>query len=225
MALILSIDTGTELAGICLTRDDHSLGILRNDDQKDHAAWLHPAIKQLIENAGFGLQELSAVACNAGPGSYTGLRVGMATAKGLCYTLNIPFITENSLRIMSLAAQQQPFPKADFFICPMIDARRLEVFTALYDRDLKEVIPPTAIILGENSFSAQLNEKAVLFLGSGIIKWKSICGHPNAYWLDQPFLASHLAGIAYQKFLDGQFSGLHSTEPFYLKEFYTHKKK
>src|ERR1700751_4291526 len=111
MGLILSIDTGTEEAGICLARNEHTLGLLRNNEQKDHAAWLHVAIKQLMENTGIGLQDLNAVACSAGPGSYTGLRVGMAAAKGLCYTLKIPLITENSLKIMALAGREQPFER------------------------------------------------------------------------------------------------------------------
>jgi tRNA threonylcarbamoyladenosine biosynthesis protein TsaB len=226
MGLILSIDTGTEQAGICLARDEHTLGILRNDDQKDHAAWLHPAIRQLMENTGFAFQELSAVACSAGPGSYTGLRVGMASAKGLCYALKIPLIMENTLRVMALAACQQAFEKPDYFICPMIDARRMEVFAAVFDRDLNEILPGAALILDPHSFDDELNQKPILFLGSGIMKWRQICLHPNAFYLEQqPFLASHLASIAHEKFSKKQFSDVHWAEPIYLKEFYTHKKK
>lgn len=225
MGLILSIDTGTEQAGICLARDEHTLGILRNDDQKNHAAWLHPAIRQLMENTGFALQELNAIACSAGPGSYTGLRVGMAAAKGLCYALKIPLILENSLRVMALAAREQAFHKPDYFICPMVDARRMEVFTALFDRDLNEILPGSAMILNPQSFDDQLNQKPVLFLGSGIMKWQLICHHPHAFYLEQPFLASHLALVAHEKFLKKQFSEILWAEPIYLKEFYTHKKK
>jgi tRNA threonylcarbamoyladenosine biosynthesis protein TsaB len=225
MGLILSIDTGTEQAGICLSRGEHTLGILRNDDQKDHASWLHVAIERLMENTGFTLKELNAVACNAGPGSYTGLRVGMSAAKGLCYALNIPLITENSLYIMALAAQQQPFTKTTYFICPMIDARRSEVFTAMYNQDLEEVMPAFALALDAQSFGDQMDKRPVLFLGSGVAKWRLICQHPNANYLEQPFLASYLASIAYHKFSKGQFFPVSAAEPLYLKEFYTHKKK
>jgi tRNA threonylcarbamoyladenosine biosynthesis protein TsaB len=225
MGLILSIDTGTEQAGICLARDEHTLGILKNDDQKYHAAWLHPAIRQLMENTGFALQELNAIACSAGPGSYTGLRVGMAAAKGLCYALKVPLILENTLKVMAVAARQQAFDKANYFICPMIDARRMEVFAALFDQQLDEILPGSAIILDPQRFEDQLNQKPVLFLGSGIIKWRLICHHLNAFYLDQPFLASHLALIAHEKFSKKEFSEILWAEPIYLKEFYTHKKK
>jgi tRNA threonylcarbamoyladenosine biosynthesis protein TsaB len=225
MGLILSIDTGTEEAGICLARNEHTLGLLRNNEQKDHAAWLHVAIKQLMENTGLSLQDLNAVACTAGPGSYTGLRVGMAAAKGLCYALKIPLITENTLKIMALAAREQAFERPDYFICPMIDARRMEVFTALYDLELNEIVPAAALVLESQSFDAQLNQKPVVFLGSGVVKWKSVCAHPNAFYIELPFLASHLAFIAHQKFVEKQFSEIFWSEPVYLKEFYTHKKK
>ena len=225
MGLILSIDTGTEEAGICLARDEHTLGLLKNDDQKDHASWLHVAIKQLMENTGFSLQELNAVACSAGPGSYTGLRVGMAAAKGLCYALKIPLLTENTLKIMALAALEQTFKKPDYFICPMIDARRMEVFTGLYDLELNEILPSSALVLDSQSFEIQLNQKPVLFLGSGVVKWQLICTHPNAFYIKPPFLAPHLALLAHQKFRAKQFSEIPWTEPLYLKEFYTHKKK
>jgi tRNA threonylcarbamoyladenosine biosynthesis protein TsaB len=225
MGLILSIDTGTEEAGICLARDEHTLGLLNNNDQKDHASWLHVAIRQLMENTGFALQELNAIACSAGPGSYTGLRVGMAAAKGLCYALKIPLITVNTLKIMALAGRQQAFNKSDYFICPMIDARRMEVFAALYDLELNEILPGSAVILDSQSFDVQLNQMPVLFLGSGVTKWKLICDHPNAFYIEPPFLASHLALLAHQKFIGKQFSEIFWTEPVYLKEFFTHKKK
>ena len=225
MGLILSIDTGMEQAGICLARDEHILGLLRNDEQKDHASWLHPAMKQIMENTGFEWQELQAIACSAGPGSYTGLRVGMAAAKGLCYTLGIPLILENSLKMMALAAQQQPFSRNEYFICPMIDARRMEVFTALFDQDLKEILPAAALILDARSFHDYLDKKPIIFLGSGVAKWKEICQSPNANFISLPFLATHLAFLAHKKFIENQFSEISLAEPVYLKEFYTHKKK
>jgi tRNA threonylcarbamoyladenosine biosynthesis protein TsaB len=105
MALILNIDTATESASISLSKDGAPLQILENKEQKDHAAWLHIAIGQLMVDSGYVLQDIQAVAVTAGPGSFTGLRVGMAAAKGFCYALKIPFITESSLRLMAFAAQ------------------------------------------------------------------------------------------------------------------------
>ena len=104
MALILNIDTATESASIALSNDDRVLGSMENKDQKDHAAWIHSAIQQLLKAHDRDIQQLQAVAVTSGPGSYTGLRVGMATAKGICYTLRIPLITESTLKVMALAA-------------------------------------------------------------------------------------------------------------------------
>ena len=106
MSLILNIDTSTENASICIARDGDSISALENADQKDHASWIHPAIESLLHQARCTIHDLKAVAVTAGPGSYTGLRVAMATAKGLCYALNIPLITENTLRVMALAVKQ-----------------------------------------------------------------------------------------------------------------------
>src|ERR1700733_5175609 len=106
MALILNIDTATESASISLSKDGAPMLMLENKEQKDHASWLHVAIGQLMEDAGYSLKDIQAVAVTAGPGSFTGLRVGMATAKGFCYALRIPFITESSLKLMAFGAQE-----------------------------------------------------------------------------------------------------------------------
>ncbi len=225
MGLILNIDTSTEQAGICLAREEHVLGILRNDEQKDHASWLHAAMKSLMENAGFTLNQLDAIAVTAGPGSYTGLRVGMAAAKGLCYALEIPLVLENTLKVMALAGSQQPQLPREFLICPMIDARRMEVFTAIYSKDLQEIMPSTALVLEADGFGEWMKSQEMIFLGSGILKWKELTKNPNALFFELPFLASHLAQLAHEKFEKRQFSDVYSSEPVYLKEFHTHIKK
>src|SRR5579871_3489195 len=107
MALILNIDTAMAKAGICLAADGKALMVRENQEQKEHASWLHPAIEQMMHDAGYSLQQLQAVAVTAGPGSYTGLRVGMAAAKGFCYALNIPLIAEDTLKTMAFAAREQ----------------------------------------------------------------------------------------------------------------------
>ena len=142
MALILNIDTSTEKASICIASNGVSTALLENAQQKEHAGWIHPAIEELLEQTKYTLHDLEAIAVTAGPGSYTGLRVGMATAKGLCYALNIPLITENTLRAMALASRQAYDGKINLeniLFCPMIDARRMEVFTALFNPALEEV--------------------------------------------------------------------------------------
>src|SRR6186713_64350 len=145
MALILNIDTATEQGGICLAKEGKPLALATNKEPKDHAGWLHPAIEKLMRETGHRMKDLQAVAITAGPGSYTGLRVGMAAAKGFCYALDIPLITESTLKVMAFAAREQSSPTG--LLCPMIDARRMEVFTALYSTDLVEIMPATAMVI------------------------------------------------------------------------------
>jgi tRNA threonylcarbamoyladenosine biosynthesis protein TsaB len=224
MGLILNIDTSMETAGICLSNGTSILAILHNTDQKDHASWLHVAIRQIMENAGFTLNQLDAISVTAGPGSYTGLRVGMAAAKGLCYALKIPMITENTLSVMALACQQQLSPDSRSLICPMIDARRMEVFTAVYSHELAVILPPTAMILQADTFGEFLTKQDMTFLGSGSVKWRSLVSSAKAAWLDLPFLASHLAAMAFDKYKHQKFTDISYAEPVYIKEFHTHVK-
>jgi len=126
---ILHIDTAVQTASVCLSKNEKSIGVKMNSSQNDHAAWLQPAIVSLLREHDVPMKNLAAIAVSAGPGSYTGLRVGMATAKGLCYALQLPLITLSTLKMMAVSALKE---NANFF-CPMIDARRMEVFTAVFD--------------------------------------------------------------------------------------------
>jgi tRNA threonylcarbamoyladenosine biosynthesis protein TsaB len=224
MSLILNIDTATEKASISLAKNGEQLSLMQNEQQQDHASWLHTAIEEMMQQEKYKIKNLNAVAVSAGPGSYTGLRVGMAAAKGFCYALNIPLITENTLFIMAFAAAQQSNNK-NALLCPMIDARRMEVFTALYNTELKEIIPPAAIILDEESFADYLLNNAIIFFGSGSEKWKSITKHANAFFENINVDASHLAILSYQKFSEKKFTDIIYCEPIYIKEFYTHANK
>lgn len=224
MALILNIDTATETGSICLSKNGQSISMLQNENQKDHASWLQAAIVKLISAAGYGMQDLQAVAVTAGPGSYTGIRVGMASAKGLCYALKIPLITENTLKVMAHAAQKTARGLASL-ICPMIDARRMEVFTALYMPDLEEIMPPEAIILDANSFANNLTQRKILFFGSGSKKWQQTIKTYNAFFADVPFSAEDLGKLADQKFDIQQFTDIVYSEPYYLKSFFTNVTK
>lgn len=236
MALLLNIDTATENASIALSENGKAVLTMVNNQQRDHASWIQPAIGNLLKEAGRTMQELQGVAVTAGPGSYTGLRVGMATAKGLCFALGIPLITENTLRVMAYAATVQSFPNGDEYrikaglkngtvLCPMIDARRMEVFTALYDLELNIVEKPAALILDADSFNKELENNSILFLGNGSAKWKPVCNHPHAFFSDVNQTAEHLAPLAEVLFLQEKFADLAYEEPVYLKEFYSHIKK
>ena len=226
MALILNIDTSTESASIALAKDGEPLNSAENREQKDHAGWIQEAIQKLIKDSGFSLNELSAIAVTNGPGSYTGLRVGMATAKGLCYGLNIPLITIGTLYVMALSAHKAlnglSLPTTTL-ICPMIDARRREVFTALYNAELNEIISPTAMILDPSSFARELDKHQILFFGSGSLKWKELCKNANARFADVHWDSLSMILPSYHCFKEKKFTDISYSEPAYLKEFYTHQ--
>ncbi|HXB91131.1 MAG TPA: tRNA (adenosine(37)-N6)-threonylcarbamoyltransferase complex dimerization subunit type 1 TsaB [Puia sp.] len=223
MALILNIDTATEKAGIGLSMDGNLLSSAINEQQKDHASWLHPAVHRLIGDTGFTLKDLHAVAVTAGPGSYTGLRVGMAAAKGFCYALDIPLITENELKVMAFTAREQ-FPGADFY-CPMIDARRMEVFTTVYQTDLVALMPTVAMIIDAGSFSDYLSRGLVSFFGDGSGKCKPIITASSAVFNDIKMDLRYLGMLSFYRYLQQEFTGVAYSEPAYTKEFYTHTKK
>lgn len=225
MALLLNIDTATETGSIALSEGNNILGLMMNEDQKDHAAWIHKAIEELMSNAGRALNELQAIAVTSGPGSYTGLRVGMATAKGLCYVLKIPLITESTLKMMACAAVEQLGTNEKRWYCPMIDARRMEVFTAVYDASLNELLKPQPLVLDENSFSAMLEKSAIVFFGSGSQKFKNLQLNGAASFYDVRYNAAHLARLAESSYQLGIFTDPAYAEPAYLKEFHTHTRK
>jgi tRNA threonylcarbamoyladenosine biosynthesis protein TsaB len=222
LALILNIDTATEQASVCLSNNEEVIGLQISTDQKNHASFIQPAIEKIMQETSRNLSAIDAIAVTAGPGSYTGLRVGLATAKGICYALNKPLITINTLQVMAYAAMQN-CPDADgkTLFCPMIDARRMEVFTATYNNTVEEITPPSALILDETSFYEQLNSHLIIFSGSGHIKLKSIIQHPNAIFSAVQHNASHLVMLALKAFTAKHFADMAYTEPFYLKEFFT----
>lgn len=223
MALILSIDTALETAGICLSDDSSILGTEINTRQSDHAAWIHSAVQKLLSAHSRKRKDLAAIAVTSGPGSYTGLRVGMATAKGLCYALNIPLITQSTLQLFATTVKKNltgvyPLP---VLICSMIDARRMEVFTALYDLSLSMKMPPSALVLDTDSFADELKDHLVIFCGNSNAKWQNICMHPNAMFDNSMYSIGDLATTACGKYDAKEFSELAYTEPFYLKNVYT----
>lgn len=219
MALILYIDTAITSASVCLADKEEIKGLAENPDQKGQAAWLHSAIHQLIKTSGYSISQLQAITVSIGPGSYTGLRVGLAAAKGLCYALRIPLITVNTLYMMANAAKNDA---VDFdLLCPMIDARRMEVFTALYTKNLEESKSPCSLILTEDSFAEEVMHNKIFFFGNGSVKFQPIIRHNNERFGQPAINASHLISPGYQYYSAGKFADLAYSEPLYLKEFYT----
>jgi tRNA threonylcarbamoyladenosine biosynthesis protein TsaB len=217
MALLLNIDTALETASVCLSENADVLISETNDRQQDHAAWLHAAIAGIFEKTGRSLKQLDAVAVTIGPGSYTGLRVGLSAAKGFCYALNIPLITVGTLEMMAYAVKDE----VEGLLCPMIDARRMEVFYAVYDNQLTEIVKPAAMIIDEKSFNEFLFNQILIFSGSGSRKLQSILTHTNARFSQTIASAIHLSAIASKYLQLKKFADLAYVEPLYVKEFYS----
>lgn len=220
MSLILNIDSTLENAYVSFAKNGQILNVLTNTNQKDHASFLQHAIQQLIKSSGIDLKTIDAVAVASGPGSYTGLRVGMASAKGLCYALKKPLITLSTLEILTVSAVE--FCKEDkpnILFCPMIDARRMEVFTAIYQLDLTPFLAPCALVLTENSFEVFISKNKILFFGNGSAKWKTICNQPNALFQNINNPPAGMAKLAEYSFSKKIFADLAYTEPFYIKDF------
>lgn len=231
MSLILSIDTATAQGSVSLAKEGKLLAAKTSDQQKDHAAWIQVAIRELMEQTGYNLHNLNAVAVVAGPGSYTGLRVGMATAKGICYACQVPLITLNTLYIMAFAARRQILLQSvagtieeNILFCPMIDARRMEVFTALYNNELKEIVSPSALVLEPGVFDKWQDKSNIIFFGNGSSKCKSLGVHKGEVWGDFFYYPEHVTLLAQKGFGEGLFTDVAYAEPAYLKDFYTHHK-
>jgi tRNA threonylcarbamoyladenosine biosynthesis protein TsaB len=217
MAIILNIDTAVSSASVCIARDAQCLQFAYNDNQQDHASWLHVAIQKLIADAGLTIKDIEAIAVTIGPGSYTGLRVGLSTANGLSFAINIPLITINTLEMMANAIIDEP---VDYY-CPLIDARRMEVFMAVYNKNLEPVIQPCATILEPTSFNSLLSSGKIIFSGNGTEKLRKLVDHPNALYSNKVATAKDMMRLAEYNFVEKKFADVAYSEPFYIKEFYS----
>lgn len=225
MPLILNIDTATEFASVCLSNNNNVLMLVSNSEQKNHASFLQPAIKQIFNTTNISFNQLDAIAVSNGPGSYTGLRVGLSSAKGLCFALNKPLVLLNTLEIMANGAieeyKNQNKNISNTFFCPMIDARRMDVFTALYNSSLQTIIPPNAVTLNHSFAQAHIQSNTIVFFGSGSSKGVSVVCHANAIFSTYQHTATAMVTLANNKYNKKLFANLAYCEPFYLKEFYT----
>jgi tRNA threonylcarbamoyladenosine biosynthesis protein TsaB len=216
MTYILHLETATKVCSVALSADGSLVQLAEiADDQYAHGEQLTLLIDQVFKAASLKPADLSAVAVTSGPGSYTGLRIGVSTAKGLCYALKIPLIAIDALVSMAaLAVQKHPNSQ----VCPMIDARRMEVFAAIYASDLTIVKPISADVLDENSYE---QFGSLVCFGDGAEKMKDLWeNRPIQFDLDLHPSASGQVTLAYQKYQAQQFEDVAYFEPFYLKEFY-----
>ena len=220
MPLILYIDTASEMAIVGLGTEDGVLASEMNTDQMNHASFVQPAIQRVLAVTSVDIEQIDAVAVVNGPGSYTGLRVGLASAKGICYTLHKPLIALNTLAIMASAAIQS-FNDSFALYCPLIDARRNEVFTAIYNSALDVVLPPQPKIIEPDSFNIYLDEQRVLFFGSGHNKCGKSISHKNAVFKDVHYTTNHISVLAAKAYMNTQFADIAYSEPFYTKDFFS----
>ena len=216
---ILQINTALQEASVSISADGVLLGERINPAQHEHAVFVQPAIAELCDSLNITLKDLDAVSVVNGPGSYTGLRVGLSAAKGICYALNLPLILINTLEWMANCNHDQGIE----LVCPMIDARRMEVFTALYDESLNPVMDPQAMILDPSSFSEILSQKSIAFIGDGAKKWQAICENPLAKFPEANLNASDLSMLSIQAYKEEKFADLAYSEPFYTKDFHNGK--
>ena len=216
MSIILCLETSGKNCSVALFKEGVLIGAKEVvTEQFSHSENLHVFIEEVLKECAIAGKSVSAIAISAGPGSYTGLRIGTATAKGLCYGWGIPLIALPTLRILADIS----------YIIPMIDARRMEVFTAVYTKDFSLQAPTVAKILDETSFSSYLAQGKVLFLGDGSGKFAKICQHPNAVFLEAIYpSATQMGSLAAEKYEQQAFEDIAYFEPFYLKEAFVNDK-
>ncbi len=223
MALILSIETATAVCSICLSEGDKILGIRETSEHNSHSRVVAVFIGELLKETGTRKHTLDAVAVSKGPGSYTGLRIGVSTAKGLCYALDKPMISVGTLEAMAYGMKMHPRiekPGLPVLYIPMIDARRMEVFTAMFDANLNPIKETSADIITDDSFHDWLENHHLVIAGDGADKCRSLLTHPNITFLDDFMVsARYMKEMVNKLFESGTFEDVAYFEPFYLKDF------
>ena len=216
MARILLLETSAATLSVALSVD----GVVTEErictEPRQQASLAAPLVKEVLDAAGLTVADCSAVCVSKGPGSYTGLRVGVSTAKGLCFGAGIPLLSVGTLDILVSGTLGAKHLHA---IVPMIDARRMEVYTAVFSPEGKQLTPVEAKIIGPDSFADELAAGPVLFIGDGALKCKEVITSPNALFREAAPLARHMAPLAEQAWQEKRFEDLAYFEPFYLKDF------
>lgn len=226
MAYILALETATKICSVALFKDDQLIRKKEEGGEYSHAEKLGLFIQTILTESEVSYKDLQAVAISKGPGSYTGLRIGTSTAKGLCYALSIPLISVPSLQAMAHMLQIEENCEQSL-LCPMIDARRMEVYTAIYHPDLSVKKEISAEVLDEHSFEQILNKNKICFCGDGSEKARTLLEHhPNAFFSRKGLPSAEAVGLlAFKKFSLGIFEDVAYFEPYYLKDFIAGKAK
>ena len=229
MAILLNIETATSVCSVALAEDERLLAIRESFIKNSHAEFITVFVDEVIKEAGLKITSIDAVAVSKGPGSYTGLRIGVSTAKGLCYALEKPLLAINTLRSMADGAKniidhKKRFKK--YILYPMIDARRMEVFSALYDQDLVEMRETNAEIINSNSLDAYKGQN-IFYFGDGATKCYNVFEKLPGVELIADFTpsAGNMLQLSNEKYLKGDFENVAYFEPYYLKDFIAGKPK
>jgi tRNA threonylcarbamoyladenosine biosynthesis protein TsaB len=220
MGPVLCLETSSKVCSVAVGNDGLVLNCQESETGNAHSSRLSELTGKALHEAGLSLKDLVAVAVSMGPGSYTGLRIGVAAAKGFCYSLDKPLIAIPTLKSLAFGMRLIT-GTANKFLCPMLDARRMEVYTAVYDNCLNEIRPVSAEIISTDSFMALLDSGTMVFAGEGAAKCKPILGHhKNSVFLDDFRLSGRfLYPLAMEKLKQGAFENLAYFEPYYLKDF------
>ncbi len=218
--LLLHIETATEICSVALSEGDKIVSVCDNSDGNSHSKNLLPFIDKIMKEANRELKELDGVVVSIGPGSYTGLRIGVSTAKGIAYSLQIPVITVGTLEGIANGCRSQIADLSSLQIVPMIDARRMEVFAARYDADMNLIDDVAAVIVEEDSYAELLSKQRVVFCGNGMPKCKELLSRfENAQFAEFPISAKFMLPTALKKWETEDFADVAYFEPFYLKEY------
>ena len=222
MTYILNIETATTNCSVSISRNGEIIALKEDYDSKySHAERLHVYIDAVLKMVDLSRHNLDAISVSKGPGSYTGLRIGVSSAKGLCYALEKPLVSVSTLE--SLAYQVKP---ESGVIIPLLDARRMEVYSAVFNGSHEQIRETRAQILDDKSFEQYLEQGLVYFIGNGVEKTKKIIRHPNAIFIEDKLPSSNeMSVLAYSKYKIGDFEDVAYFEPYYLKDFVTTKSK
>ena len=224
MSYILNIETATTNCSVSISEKGKTLHTVELNEGFSHAENLHTFIQNALTNLSLKIEQLNAVAVSSGPGSYTGLRIGLSAAKGICYGLKIPLISINTLKILSV---KEWALESDVLLCPMLDARRMEVYTAIYDQQLNEVKTTEAKIISDESILDFSINRSIMFFGDGMPKCKALLSTlPNALFCDDMIpSASNMSKLSYDLFNQNKFEDVAYFEPYYLKDYLIIKKQ
>ncbi|MCF8345952.1 MAG: tRNA (adenosine(37)-N6)-threonylcarbamoyltransferase complex dimerization subunit type 1 TsaB [Bacteroidales bacterium] len=224
--VILHLETATNICSVAISRGATLLAIRESDEDRSHGRLLTVFIEEVLKESGTAPEQINALSVSKGPGSYTGLRIGVSAAKGFAYAMNIPVIGIITLQAMAAAALAHPSAKKmldnqeDMLLCPMIDARRMEVYAAIYDRETNEKVPVSAAIIDEHSYSKELDKYPILFFGNGAEKASPLIVHPNAHFISDINPSSRfMIPLALEAMKHQNFEDTAYFEPYYLKDF------